>query len=56
MGESIEFYCVKCRAKVSVDADSITKETTANKRKMLRSKCPECGTKVCKFIPSKKEK
>ena len=47
-----EAYCVKCKAKKEMkDA----KETTMkNGRPMLKGICPDCGTTICKILPSKK--
>lgn len=47
-----EAYCVKCKAKKEmVDAHE---ETTKNGRAMLKGKCPDCGTTVCRILGSKK--
>ena len=45
----IEIFCVKCKKKVQVDDENVTRETTSKGRSMLRSKCPTCGTKMAKF-------
>ena len=47
-----EGYCVKCRKKQPIK-DGAVKET-ANNRRMAQGTCPECGTKVTRFLPSKK--
>ena len=47
-----EAYCVKCRAKRAIK-DGTVKET-ANGRKMAQGTCPVCGTKVTRFLASKK--
>ena len=47
-----EGYCVKCRKKQPVK-DGVVKEA-ANGRQMAQGSCPECGTKVTRFLPSKK--
>jgi Zn finger protein HypA/HybF involved in hydrogenase expression len=44
----MEFYCVKCRGKVTVSDEQVTTQEKAN-RKMLRAKCPTCGTNMAKF-------
>lgn len=42
-----EGYCVKCKAKAKCDGEEVT---TKNNRKMLKGKCPECNTTVCKIL------
>ena len=49
-----EGYCVKCRAKHDIK-DGVVGET-ANGRIMVQGVCPECGTKVTRFLPSKDKK
>lgn len=44
----MEFYCMKCKNKVSVTDSDVTSEDQG-KRRLLRSKCPNCGTKMAKF-------
>lgn len=48
----MEAYCVKCKKKVEMKdpAETVTK----NGRPLMKGKCPECGTTVCKILPSKK--
>lgn len=51
-----EAYCVKCKAKKEV---SNGKEVTIQgkggvKRQALTGTCPDCGTKMFKFLPKKK--
>jgi len=46
-------YCVKCR-KTQTVKDATVKEA-ANGRRMAQGTCPECGTKVTRFLPSKKK-
>jgi hypothetical protein len=48
-----EGYCVKCRTKRTVKDGTVTE--TANGRRMAKGACPECGTTVTRFLPSKKE-
>jgi len=43
-----EAYCVKCREKVKMKNGKET--TTKNGRKMMKGKCPDCGTTVNRFI------
>ena len=48
-----EAYCVKCKAKKEmVDPNE---ETMKNGRPILKGKCPDCGTTICKILPSKKQ-
>jgi len=47
-----EGYCVKCRKKQMIK-DAIEVKT-AKGRPMAKGKCPECGTTVTRFLPSKK--
>lgn len=47
-----EGYCVKCRTKVQVK-NGVVKEG-ANGRRSVQGACPTCGTKVTRFLPSKK--
>ncbi|MFQ5711598.1 MAG: DUF5679 domain-containing protein [Candidatus Geothermarchaeales archaeon] len=44
-------FCVKCRTKreISGGKEMIMK----NKRRALVGKCPVCGTKIFRFLPSK---
>lgn len=45
-------YCVKCKAKkeISEAQEVITKRGT----KALTGKCPDCGTKMFRFVPKSK--
>ena len=47
-----EAYCVKCRKKQQVKNGTV--KESENGRKMAQGTCPECGTKVTRFLPSKK--
>lgn len=48
----MEAYCVKCKAKREmVDGKE---DTMKNGRPMMKGSCPECGTTICKILPSKK--
>jgi endogenous inhibitor of DNA gyrase (YacG/DUF329 family) len=42
-------YCVRCRKKVDVEDNNVTKETTTKGKSMLRANCPTCGIKMAKF-------
>ncbi len=44
-------YCMKCKAtrEIKDPVEAMTK----NGRKMVKGTCPECGTKMNKFISSK---
>jgi DNA-directed RNA polymerase subunit RPC12/RpoP len=44
----MEFFCVKCRKKIEVSDKEVVIEDKGNRR-LLRAKCPECGTKMAKF-------
>ncbi len=46
-----EGYCVKCRKKVLVKGGVV--KVAANGRKMAQGNCPNCKTKVTRFLPSK---
>jgi endogenous inhibitor of DNA gyrase (YacG/DUF329 family) len=44
----MEAYCVKCKKKVEVKDG---KEVRNKKgRRMLKGKCPVCGTTVCRIL------
>jgi hypothetical protein len=47
-----EAYCVKCRKKRNIKNGTV--KETSNGRKMAQGTCPECGTKVTRFLSSKK--
>lgn len=56
-----QFYCVKCKKRVTAKADDI-EFVRYNNSKMpdgyipaLRSECPKCDTNMTKFIPFSKE-
>lgn len=54
-----EFYCVKCRKRVTVPADNICVKQYANKRvgrkiSMLKGECKKCGTGVNKIFADAK--
>ncbi len=46
-----EVQCVKCRKKQAIKDGAV--EKTANGRRMAKGICPECGTKVTRFLPNK---
>ncbi|MGD2146813.1 MAG: DUF5679 domain-containing protein [Anaerolineae bacterium] len=45
-----EGYCVKCRAKRQIKDGKVT--VTEKGRRMAKGTCPECGTKVNRFLKS----
>jgi hypothetical protein len=45
-------YCVKCRKTQTVE--NATVKEAANGRRMAQGTCPVCGTKVTRFLSSKK--
>jgi hypothetical protein len=48
-----EAYCVKCKEKREVK--NAHEETLDNGRQALKGECAVCGTKLTRFLPSKKE-
>jgi len=44
-------YCVKERMKRDVKGGVVS--TTSTGRKIVKGKCPVCGTTVTRFLPSK---
>lgn len=44
-----QFYCVKCR-KVTKPSSEPKLVKTKNDRHMLKGKCKQCDTTVCKFV------
>ena len=48
MSEEYEGFCVKCRKKVKLLNPQIV--TLKNNRKAVVGICPDCGTKVYRFI------
>ena len=42
-----EAYCVKCKKKVQMKDGKET--TTSRGTKMLKGKCPDCATTVCRI-------
>lgn len=45
-----QFYCVKCRARITSPEDTICVEVFKNDRPALRSYCHRCDTNLTKFI------
>ena len=43
-----EFYCVKCKDKVTTTGDVVVSDTG---RKSAKATCPTCGTKLTRFLP-----
>jgi hypothetical protein len=46
-----EGYCVKCRKKQQIKDGKV--ERTAKGKPMARGVCPDCGTKVTRFLSEK---
>jgi DNA-directed RNA polymerase subunit RPC12/RpoP len=44
----MEFYCVKCKKKV--DTDKYENKKTKNGRNYVLGICPNCNSKMTKFI------
>ena len=52
MATKVEAYCVKCKAK-KIMVDPV--ETLAkNGKPMVKGKCPDCGTTICRIGAPKK--
>ena len=51
MAEKVVAHCMKCKDKREMVDPQQT--TTKNCRVMLKGKCPESGTTICKFISAK---
>lgn len=47
-----EAYCVKCKKKQMIKNGAV--KEAVNGRKMAQGICPVCGTKVTRFLASKK--
>ena len=43
----VQGYCMKCKKKVEIKNPSVTK--TKRGTKMVKGKCPKCGTTVCRI-------
>lgn len=50
MADQIEAYCVKCRTTRTMQ--DATVETNERGRRVAKGTCPECGTRMNKFLPS----
>ena len=48
----MEAYCMKCKKQVEVKDPQET--VTKNGRPLVKGTCSVCGTKVNKFLPTKK--
>ena len=45
-------YCLRCKAKKEIESPEIVTITVKGKeRKMAKAVCPDCGTKINKFLP-----
>lgn len=44
----MQAYCMECKKKVEVNDGEIT--ISKKGRKMVKGKCAECGTTVCKIL------
>lgn len=52
MSETYEAYCVKCKtSRTMKDAKVVTNDKG---RRAAKGVCPVCGTKMNRFLPSKK--
>ncbi len=51
MTMDFEGYCVKCRKKQKIRNGSV--EKTAKGKPVAKGTCPECGTKVNRFLAAK---
>jgi NAD-dependent SIR2 family protein deacetylase len=47
----VEAYCVKCKAKVQMKDGKESK--TSRGTTMMKGKCPQCGTTVCRMMGKK---
>jgi hypothetical protein len=54
MNMDFEGYCVKCRTKRQIKGGDV--KETPNGRKMVQGVCPECKTKVTRFLSAKESK
>ncbi len=52
-----EAYCVKCKKKREMKNEKeVEMKGKGGKRRAATGVCPVCGTKMFKFLPSKKKK
>jgi NAD-dependent SIR2 family protein deacetylase len=51
----MEAYCVKCKAKKQMKDPTETKVGAkgGGTRPAMQGKCPDCGTKMMRFLPKK---
>jgi hypothetical protein len=49
-----EGYCVKCREKKQITNGTVV--VNEKGRRMAKGTCPDCGTKVNRFLPSEEAK
>jgi DNA-directed RNA polymerase subunit RPC12/RpoP len=47
----VEGYCVKCKKKVEIENGKQSK--TSKGTAILKGKCPNCGTTVCRMLGKK---
>ena len=43
-----DFYCVKCKDHRTTEGDVVVSDAG---RRAAKAQCPECGTKLNKFLP-----
>jgi len=48
--ETVEFYCVKCRAKRSVPLEVVEREIKPRGADILRAHCLICNSKIVKLV------
>lgn len=47
-------YCVRCKAKTTIkDPEEVEMKTKRGARRMIKGTCPNCGTKMCRFLGKK---
>ena len=44
---AIEAYCMKCKAKKTMKDPK--ESTTKNGKPIVKGKCPDCGTTICRI-------
>ena len=53
MPAAVEAFCVKCKAKrtmVNAEETTIKNKTGKQTRKAMKGTCPQCGTKMMRFM------
>ena len=45
--KAIEAYCMKCKAKKVME--KMVEGTTKNGKPIVKGKCPDCGTTICRI-------